>query len=84
MQSAFSKKVRAIVGAIPKGETLSYGEIARRAGSAGAARAVGRVMAANFDPAIPCHRVVRADGAPGDYNRGGAERKRAILRAEQT
>ena len=82
MQSAFSKKVRAIVGAIPKGETLSYGEIARPPPHP--PRAVGRVMAANFDPAIPCHRVVRADGAPGDYNRGGAERKRAILRAEQT
>jgi uracil-DNA glycosylase len=78
MNQSFAEKVRAIVLQIPKGETLTYGEVAARAGNPRAGRAVGRIMAGNFDPAIPCHRVIRADGSPGGYNRGGTEAKRAI------
>lgn len=80
--SSFADRVRNVVRQIPKGETRSYGEVARAAGYPGAARAVGSVMKHNVDPSVPCHRVIRADGSPGDYNRGGEEAKRSLLRAE--
>jgi len=67
---------------IPKGETRTYGEVAKAIGYPGAARAVGTVMKNNYDPTVPCHRVVRSDGKIGDYNRGGKERKEALLREE--
>lgn len=84
MRSAedFSGRVKRVVRRIPHGRTLTYGEVAERAGSPGAARAVGSVMKRNFDPAVPCHRVIRSDGRPGGYNRGGEERKRKLLEAE--
>lgn len=56
--------------------------VAERAGYPGAARAVGTVMKRNYDPSVPCHRVVRSDGRIGAYNRGGEEAKRELLRAE--
>lgn len=80
---SFAEKVRRAVAAIPKGETASYSEVARRAGNPRAARAVARIMSTNFDPRIPCHRVIRADGSPGGYNRGGIEAKRSILERER-
>ena len=78
----FSEKVKAIVAKIPRGKTMTYTEVARRAGNARAARAVGAVMKSNYDPKIPCHRVVRSDGGMGGYNRGGANKKLAILKQE--
>lgn len=81
MREIFADRVRKIVAEIPKGETLSYGEVARRAGNVRAARAVGNILKKNFDPAIPCHRVIRSDGKTGNYNRG-AERKRELLKRE--
>jgi O-6-methylguanine DNA methyltransferase len=80
--SNFSKKVYAVVSKIPKGKVMTYGEVAKKAGKPGAARAVGMFMANNYDPKIPCHRVVRGDGKVGNYNRGGADRKLEILREE--
>lgn len=77
----FSKRVFSVVRRIPRGSTLSYGDVARRAGNPGAARAVGAVLRTNRNPNIPCHRVIRADGSPGGYNRGGAKKKR-LLRHE--
>jgi O-6-methylguanine DNA methyltransferase len=82
MKKSFSEKVQDIVSAIPKGKTMTYKEVAKRAGSPGAARAVGTLMKANFDPKIPCHRVIRSDGKIGDYNRGGPSAKRALLEKE--
>jgi O-6-methylguanine DNA methyltransferase len=79
--SSFAERVRDAVRQIPRGETKSYGEVARAIGYPGAARAVGTVMKHNYDPAVPCHRVIRADGKLGGYNRG-EERKRELLRAE--
>lgn len=52
-----------------------------KAGSLGAARAVGSILKKNYDPAIPCHRVIRSDGIVGEYNRGRDEKVRK-LRAE--
>lgn len=81
-KSSFADRVRDAVRQIPKGQTKSYGEIARAIGYSGAARAVGQVMKNNYDPTVPCHRVVRSDGKIGGYNRGGEEAKRKLLRAE--
>jgi len=66
----FREKVIDIVRRIPSGHTLTYAEVAKRARSPRACRAVGNIMNANHDPEVPCHRVIRADGAPGGYNRG--------------
>ena len=81
-EGTFADSVRAVVRAIPKGETMTYCEVATRAGNPNAARAVARVMSANYDLTVPCHRVIRTDGGMGGYNRGGVEKKRAILQAE--
>jgi len=77
----FGDKVREVVRGIPKGKALTYQEVAKRAGSPRAFRAVGNILNKNYDPAIPCHRVVKSDGTTGDYNRGG-EKKAAILALE--
>ena len=66
----FKDKVLDIVKGIPKGSVMSYKEVAKLAGSPGAARAVGNIMKSNYDKSVPCHRVVQADGRPGGYNRG--------------
>ncbi len=68
---------------IPKGKTLTYKEVARRAGRPNAFRAVGTILSKNFDPAIPCHRVIKSDGGMGGYNRGGVKKKLAILKKEK-
>ncbi len=60
---------------------MSYGEVAHRAGSPGAARAVGNIMRKNHDPRVPCHRVIKSDGSLGGYNHGVAAKIKA-LRAE--
>ena len=78
----FKERVRQIVRDIKKGHVLSYGEVAKLAGSPHASRAVGSVMKNNYDKTVPCHRVVRADGVVGDYNRGGKEKKIKLLKSE--
>jgi AraC family transcriptional regulator of adaptative response/methylated-DNA-[protein]-cysteine methyltransferase len=79
----FQQKVWAALRAIPAGETTSYTEIARRIGSPTATRAVAQACAANkIAIAIPCHRVVRSDGALSGY-RWGPARKRALLDKER-
>ena len=78
----FADKVRTIVKRIPEGKTMTYKEVAKKAGNAKAARAVGAIMRTNYLEDIPCHRVVHTSGSVGNYNRGGPRRKRAILRAE--
>ena len=78
----FAKKVYAVVAKIPKRKVLTYGQVAKKAGKPGAARAVGMFMSNNYNTKIPCHRVVRSDGKIGNYNRGGSERKAEILREE--
>ena len=78
----FSERVKKIVARIPKGKTMTYKQVAARAGDLHAARAVGAIMRTNYDPNIPCHRVIRSDGGMGGYNRGGSLNKKAILREE--
>ena len=78
----FKQRVLEVVRRIPKGKTLTYKQVAARAGSPGASRAVGNIMARNWDPTVPCHRVIRSDGYIGNYNRGGSEIKTKILKKE--
>lgn len=80
--TAFQKKVWAALADIPFGHTENYGELARRIGSPGAARAVGLANGRNPIPIIvPCHRVIGADGSLTGYG-GGIERKRWLLEHE--
>ena len=74
----FQKKVYDVVSKIPKGKVLSYKEVASLAGRPKAYRAVGNILNKNYDPAIPCHRVVRNDGKIGGYNRGIAKKKEVL------
>ena len=68
---------------IPRGEVRSYAWVAREIGRPRAVRAVGSALGNNPIPyLIPCHRVVRSDGALGEYSSGGTRAKRAILEQE--
>lgn len=82
MTTKFHQQVAAVVKTIPPGSVMTYAEVARAAGSPGAARAVGSIMRANFDPEIPCHRVIRSDRRVGEYNRGGSVAKLKKLEKE--
>jgi O-6-methylguanine DNA methyltransferase len=79
----FTERVRGVVRRIPKGKTLTYKQVAIKAGRPLAFRAVGSVMSKNFDKSIPCHRVIRSDGKIGGYNRGGPSVKLSILKKEK-
>jgi AraC family transcriptional regulator of adaptative response/methylated-DNA-[protein]-cysteine methyltransferase len=80
--TAFQQRVWQALRDIPPGNTASYAEIAERIGRPTAVRAVARACASNtLAVAIPCHRVVRTDGALSGY-RWGVERKRALLERE--
>ncbi len=75
----FTRRVYKIVAQIPKGQTLTYKQVAALAGNAKACRAVGNILNKNRDPRVPCHRVIRSDGRPGGYAFGGESAKRKIL-----
>ena len=76
---SFKARVFDVVRQIPTGETKSYQEVAILAGSPGAYRAVGRLLASNYDPEIPCHRVIHSDGRLGGYNRGLAQKQKRLI-----
>ncbi len=77
----FHRRVYDIVRCIPPGQTLTYGDIARRLGLPGSAQAVGRAMGRNpFAPIVPCHRVLAAGGKDGGFSaHGGVGTKRRML-----
>ena len=78
----FRSRVYAVVARIPKGDVMTYAEVARAIGQPGASRAVGNALHANPDTKrVPCHRVVKSDGSVGGYAMG-ATRKVRILKAE--
>jgi methylated-DNA-[protein]-cysteine S-methyltransferase len=78
----FQRRVWAELRRIPYGATVTYGELARRLGVPGAARAVGAANARNpIAIVVPCHRVIGSGGALTGYA-GGLERKRALLELE--
>lgn len=78
----FKDRVYQEVKKISKGEIRTYREIAKAAGRPKAWRAVGNILAKNFNPEIPCHRVICSNGKIGGYNRGAAKKK-LLLRIEQ-
>jgi methylated-DNA-[protein]-cysteine S-methyltransferase len=79
---AFHQRVWRELCNIPYGETISYGELARRIGSPDASRAVGRANGANPIPiVIPCHRVIGSNGKLTGYG-GGLPRKEFLLALE--
>jgi methylated-DNA-[protein]-cysteine S-methyltransferase len=79
-KGTFKDIVFEIVKKIPKGTVLTYKEVAIRAGKPKAFRAVGNILNTNFNPKIPCHRVVRSDGKAGGYNRGSAQKRKILAR----
>jgi AraC family transcriptional regulator of adaptative response/methylated-DNA-[protein]-cysteine methyltransferase len=81
--TAFQWRVWKALTAIPRGETRSYGDVARRIGRPTASRAVARACATNpLALVVPCHRVVGQDGSPGGY-RWGRDTKTTLLDREK-
>lgn len=80
----FHLKVYVLARAIPPGQTLTYGDIARRLGEVGLSRAVGQALGANPWPiVVPCHRVLASGGKKGGFSApGGAETKLRMLEIE--
>jgi methylated-DNA-[protein]-cysteine S-methyltransferase len=80
--TAFQRRVWSELRKIPYGESISYGELARRIGIPSASRAVGTANGLNpIAVIVPCHRVIGADGSLTGYG-GGLERKRFLLDLE--
>ena len=82
--AAFNRRVYELARTIPPGATMTYGDIARRLGSPGTARAVGQALGQNPLPiVVPCHRVLAADGRMGGFSApGGVATKRRMLEIE--
>lgn len=81
--TSFQKKVYTVVKEIPCGETRSYAWVAREIGKPRAVKAVGTALKRNpFTIVVPCHRVVRSDGSPGNYALG-ADLKKKLLEIER-
>lgn len=88
-KNSFSQKVISIVSRIPRGETLTYKEVAKLAGNEKASRVVGSILNRYYkdcircgEKTIPCHRVVCSGGKVGGYAKGEKE-KRKLLREEK-
>lgn len=81
----FSKRVYEIVRTIPIGQTLTYGDIAKKLGDVSLSREVGQAMGRNPTPIImPCHRVVAASGKTGGFSApGGVDTKMKLLSIER-
>ena len=79
---SFTEEVQAVVKSIPRGQTMTYAEVAKAAGNAKAARAVGGILRANKDKSIPCHRVIKSNGTLGGYN-GLRGSKASLLKKEK-
>ena len=79
-RTSFKNKVLKVVSLIPRGTTLSYKEVALKAGSPNALRAVGSILNKNYSPDIPCHRVIKANGKIGGYNKGPKKKKELLAK----
>lgn len=84
MDTSFVQKIYEATRHIPRGMVATYAQIARIAGNARAARAVGHYMKINpYAPKVPCHRVVGSDGSLTGYSmKGGLTLKRKLLKKE--
>jgi len=81
LHMSFQEQAYEVVKQIPKGQVLTYKQVAERVGKPGAYRAVGSALNKNRRKDVPCHRVIRSDGKIGGYNRGSNKKKR-ILKEE--
>ena len=80
--TAFQQRVWKEIAGVPYGQTITYGELAKRAGAPGQARAAGAATGRNpLGIVVPCHRIMGADGSLTGYA-GGVERKRGLLELE--
>lgn len=78
----FSQKVLKIVSKIPKGQVLTYKQVAKLAGNSKAARVVGNILKQNYlknEKGVPCHRVIRSDGSIGGYAKGQKEKEKLLI-----
>ena len=75
MKKSFTKRVLEVVAQIERGQVYTYKKVAELAGNPKAFRAVGSILNKNYNPDIPCHRVIRSDGKLGGYNRGQSLKK---------
>ena len=78
----FTEKVISLVKNIPRGQVMTYKQIAILAGSPGASRVVGNIMSKNKDLSVPCHRVIKSDGSLGGYNTLRNLSKKDLLQKE--
>ena len=82
--TSFERAVLREVSKIPRGQVRTYSQIAKAIGQPKAARAVGNALAKNPCPIrIPCHRVVCADGSPGNYSGPGGRKGKLALLAQE-
>ncbi len=79
--TTFRDRVYDVVKKIPKGETLTYKEVAIKISAPLSYRAVGSALNKNTNSNVPCHRVIRSDGKVGGFNRG-SKKKMQLLREE--
>ena len=79
----FAEKVYYLVSQIPRGQTVTYQQVAQKIGHPRAYRAVGNVLNKNRSRQVPCHRVIRSNGQIGGYNRG-SQLKEKLLKREGT
>jgi len=90
MPKSFTIKVLNIVSKIPPGKTATYAEVAKKAGSPRAYRAVGNILNRNFRESrwqlpiikgkpVPCHRVIKSDGSIGGYAKGSLAKEKILL-----
>ncbi len=75
---SFSEKVYYCVSKIPKGQVMTYQQVAVSVGHPKAYRAVGNVLQKNYNLNVPCHRVIRSDGSAGGYNRGVGQKRKML------
>ena len=81
--SRFEQSVWRVLQEIPYGETLSYGQVAKKVGCPKGARAVGNAVGSNpLLIVVPCHRVIKGDGTIGGFS-AGLEKKRGLMRIEK-
>lgn len=81
---SFREKVYYIVSQIPRGQVMTYQQVAQRIGQSSDCRAIGNALNRNTDPRIPCHRVIRAGGQIGGYNRGKQLKKELLTKERLT
>lgn len=75
----FTEKVLEVVAHIPRGQVLSYQQVAEKSGSPKAFRVVGTILKNNTNVKIPCHRVIKSDGSFGEYNGLQGKSKEEVL-----